>query len=631
VKVVQRGAVTSFFVVCLVTGSAHAADVLASRNDDGRTGANLEETILTTANAGGDQFGLLFDYDVLDDVYAQPLFVSDLDMPGRGRRNVVFVVNANNDIFAFDADGRLPGETGVLWSRNLGEAERITDMFRRGGDGNIRKHGAIGILGTPVIDRDQGTMFLVSRHRRLVREPRSRFEDRVYEYFQRLHAIDIRTGLERTGSPIAVTAAQGAMVFDPKIQNQRAGLARSGGQIVIAWGAHQDEDAYLGWVMSYTYNGTVFTQTGVFVTTAAGDPGAPRAGYVCLVPFSKCALGGIWQTGRAPAVDSRGRILLFVGNGHNNTDDPSRTTTSFGNSFVILDPVTLAVQDFFTPSNFGYLNRFDLDLGGSGPMIIPDSTQESVVGGGKEGRLYVWNLGPPGAAPAGSALGGFTQNDTGPVQNFFPQEPTEYPLHKDIPAFPGISMLRAGHIMGGPVYWRGPGGGLLYNWSEDAQLRAYAVDPTSPTPVTENEAATGGPLVRGHPGGILSLSANGAEAGSGIVWASTYDAGGDPIEGALHLLKPGTLRAFNAENIGVELWNSDARAGDAVGTLAKFNPPTVANGRVYMAAFGGNGEPARGKLKVYGLRNHRYLRPDQVRQIDNAVRWWQTMAPLRWP
>jgi hypothetical protein len=204
-------------------------------------------------------------------------------------------------------------------------------------------------------------------------------------------------------------------------------------------------------------------------------------------------------------------------------------------------------------------------------------------------------------------------------------------LSMDVPDM-RLHVLRAGHIMGGPVYWKGPEGAFLYNWSEDSELRAFAVDPTSATPVATSDSArfTGdvdglGPsgAIKGHPGGVLSLSANGGEPGTGIVWASTYDAGDDK-EGAIHKLKPGILRAFNAEDITQQLWSSNT-PGNGLGVLAKFNPPTVAKGRVYMAAFGGL--PELGRLKVYGLRAHRYLRPEEV----DAVRWWQTMAPVRRP
>lgn len=104
------------------------------------------------------------------------------------------------------------------------------------------------------------------------------------------------------------------------------------------------------------------------------------------------------------------------------------------------------------------------------------------------------------------------------------------------------------------------------------------------------------PLAEGMPGGILSISANGALAGTAILWASLS------IGDATETIVPGILRAFDAEDLSRELWNSKQNAArDDVGDLAKFNTPVVANGKLYVAT-------SSGQLVVYGLlplgRNH---------------------------
>lgn len=239
--------------------------------------------------------------------------------------------------------------------------------------------------------------------------------------------------------------------------------------------------------------------------------------------------------------------------------------------------------------------------------------------------MYVWNLGGPVAPGSPSQLGGFTTGEAGVVQKF---RASRFDSDE-------FGVFHGGHIMGGPVFWKGPEGSFLYNWSEDSQLRVFAVNPGSATPITtpfaDRFTEAGGGLgedgiLKGHPGGILSLSADRSVPGTGIVWASTYDVGEDE-EDAIHSLRPGVLRAFDAQNITRQLWRSNERERDQLGTLAKFNPPTVANGRVYMAAFGNDRRGLLGKLKVYGLRKRRYLRPAEAA----AVRWWQTMAPVRKP
>jgi hypothetical protein len=336
--------------------------------------------------------------------------------------------------------------------------------------------------------------------------------------------------------------------------------------------------------MSYRYDDSgVFSQTGAFVTT----PGGSTDAFCAAKSANNCAHGGIWMSGRAPAVDANGQVFLMVGNGMN--DLSVSTKLNFGNSLLKLDPVSLAVTDSFTPANHLYLNAADLDLGGSGPMIIPMS--KFVVGGGKEGVMHVWH---------GDNLGGFSAGDTGVVQKFSAGNPQSHTERGN--DFPGVGVVvstHAGHIMGGPVYWprqQSAGGSRLFNWSEDAELRAYAVDPTALQPITVPAVHTGREIQEGHPGGILSISANGSESGSGIVWAAGYVG---PT--ALNQVRPGILRAYSAEDLTL-IWSSDANPADQLGSFAKFNPPTVVNGRVYMATFSN-------QLVVYGLLTHNYVRP----------------------
>jgi hypothetical protein len=118
------------------------------------------------------------------------------------------------------------------------------------------------------------------------------------------------------------------------------------------------------------------------------------------------------------------------------------------------------------------------------------------------------------------------------------------------------------------------------------------------------------PAPSGHPGGFLALSANGTNSGSGIVWAAHQL--GSSAQGAV---RPGVLHAYNAENVAVELWNSQQLARDSVGNFAKFVPPTVANGKVYLATFSN-------RLNVYGLFTLPTLNIN--RAGNNAILSWTT-------
>jgi outer membrane protein assembly factor BamB len=259
--------------------------------------------------------------------------------------------------------------------------------------------------------------------------------------------------------------------------------------------------------------------------------------------------------------------------------------------------VRQALLDAQSTINFSYgigINELDLDLGGSGPMIVPGN--RFVIGGGKQGVMHVWRL---------DSLGGFSASDASVVQKFVVGDPESQ--DNDFAGEDSAIMqwhdVRSGHIMGGPVYWPRPanaGGSLMFNWSEDSELRSYTVDPQATSPIDPRPFARGVAWLQGHPGGILALSANRATPRSGIVWAATYDAQHDET-GALRHVRPGFLRAYDAETL-VEVWRSDDERNDDVGNFAKFVPPTVANGRVYLATFSDD-------VKVYGLRNHRYARP----------------------
>jgi hypothetical protein len=294
----------------------------------------------------------------------------------------------------------------------------------------------------------------------------------------------------------------------------------------------------------------------------------------------------------------------MVGNGRNDMSEAN--TRNFGNSLLALDPVSLAVLDFFTPENHLAINAMDLDFGGSGPMIIPESNL--VVGGGKQGKMYVWHL---------NNLGKFAPGDPSVVQKFDAGIVKDYvDTGNDMPGGAVIGGIvisqHAGHIMGGPVYWprpAGSGGARLFEWNENSELRAYAADPSAGQPITTTPVAVSQDIQLGHPGGILTLSADGVKPGTGIVWAATY-ATQDPCDvallkghsGALNAVCHGILRAYDAEDLS-PLWTSELNpTRDGLGDFAKFNPPTVANGRVYMATFSN-------QLKVYGLLRHNYVRP----------------------
>jgi hypothetical protein len=511
-------------------GTNPAVAVLTQHNDNNRSGMNLNETILNVSNVNTNTFGLLYTRPVDDQIYAQPLLMTNVNLLGRGTRNIIIVATVNDTIYAYDADN--PSATAPYWTNSFINPPDIVppnnaDESAIGACGGnyLDFSGKFGIVGTPVIDPIAGTIYLVARTKEF-----------GTNFVQRLHALDLTTGLDRTNSPIVITATYpgtgagssgGLLPFDPLRHNQRAALALVNGVVYISWASHCDNGPYHGWLIGY--DASTLQQVALFNDTPNGSN------------------GGIWMSGQGPAADDAGNIYLTVGNG-------SVDATDYGESFLKLAPptngTTMTVTGFFIPTNWASLNIADQDLGTAGLLLIPGTSL--AISGGKSGDLYMVNR---------DTMGGIGTS----LQTW---------------------SLGSG-IYGGPVWWTGPNGSFMYVWpSSESRLRQYQFTGAFNTIPYTQGATLGG---FGTPGGILSLSANGANAGSGILWATvnkSASANQSVVAGALH--------AYNAQNVGFELWNSDKLARDSLGNLAKFVPPTVANGKVYVATFSG-------RLNVYGL------------------------------
>jgi len=533
----RAGLYLACFLFMFAAPIAYAqVSVLTYHNDIRRTGANHNETMLNTTTVNVKQFGKLFSYPVDADIYTQPLYVPGVSIPGKGAHNVVYVATQNDSVYAFDADTKTGKNALPLWHVNFTNPARgitpvpVTDV--QPGDYNQNIHGTIGIMGTPVIDLKTRTLYLVARTK----------ENGAY--VQRLHALDITSGTEKLGGPKTIQAAvtgsgvgniSGQISFNPKIQNQRAGLALDHGVVYIAWSSHGDSGDYHGWVIGY--DAATLQQTGIFNDTPDGSQ------------------GGIWQSGQPPAVDSNGYLYLMTGNG---TFDASIGGRNMSESFVKLAPRTLKLVDWFTQHDAQYLNDNDEDLNSGGVLLIPGCG--CLLGGGKQGRFFLLNS---------SKLGGYSMNDSQVRQAF--------------------QASNGGEIKGSPVYYVSPTlGALTYVWPETDFLKGFRINGSTfnPNPVTQSIFTA--PSV-GGPGGFLSISANAAKPGTGILWATMpYNAdANDSIAG-------GVLRAFDASNLRKELWNSRINpARDNFGKFAKFVPPTIANGKVYAATFSN-------QLVVYG-------------------------------
>jgi hypothetical protein len=407
--------------------------------------------------------------------------------------------------------------------------------------------GNIGIVGTPVIDGAAGTMYFVTR----TIEGGSTF-------IQRLRGISITDGSDRAGSPKVISASVsgtgdgssgGVVAFDSKQQNQRSALGLAGSSVYIGWAGHCDARPYHGWAMAY--DKTSFNQTGVFNTSPNGG------------------LGGIWQSGTGPVIDGSGNVYYATGNGFN---DANGAVPGNSNSFMKLNASTLTVASSFTASNWSSLNMNDTDFGSGGPAWVPGTN--FIFTGGKEGVGYLLNS---------ASLGGLVSGDTQIPQKF---------QAVDTSARPTASH----HIHSSEVFWQSPQGLNMFVWGENDFLRAYRFNTTTQkfnTPAQMTGSVLSPLTNAGMPGGFMAVSANNSVSGTGILWATTPTS-----QDANHAVVPGSLRAFNAEGSGSSLpilWDSTNLTGQSMGNLAKYNPPLVAQGRVYIPTFSN-------VVYVYGLQ-----------------------------
>jgi hypothetical protein len=505
------GHVTSQTVTLTVNAvQTNTVNVLTYHNDVARTGQNLSESTLTTANVKSASFGLVGNLSVDAGVDAEPLYVSNLTLAG-GVRNVVYVVTENDSVYAFDAD-----TFAQLWHVSvLGANETASDNR-----GCNQVSPIIGITSTPVIDLSAGThgeIFLVAMSL-----------DSSGNYHQRLHALDLTTGAEISGSPTTIQATfpmtSGTTTFDSKQYKERAALLLLNGVIYTTWASHCDDGPYTGWIMAY--NETTLQQSSVLNVTPNGGDGA------------------IWMAGDGPAADSSGNIYFLDGNG---TFDDTLNSNGFpehgdfGNGFIKLSTAgnSLSVADYFTMFNTDAESNEDQDLGSGGEMLLPDvqdtqsNTWHLAVGAGKDGHIYVVNR---------DLMGKFnTSNDSAIYQ--------EIDLN-------GLG----GGVWSVPAYFNN----VVYYGAVGDHLRAFSIaNAKLATPASSLTAES-----FGYPGTTPSISANGNSAG--IVWAVENNGGG-------------VLHAYDATNLGTELYNSN-QAANSRDHFAdnKFITPMIANGKVYV-------------------------------------------------
>jgi hypothetical protein len=351
--------------------AARADEVLTQRYDNGRTGSTFNAG-LNQATVRDPRWSLLGRLPVQGTVYAQPLYVQQLPVPGTAQlHDVVLVATAQNSVTAFDAR-----TLAQLWQAtpSLGPNDKTT---MGSGCDLLSAPEGIGIEATPVIDRAHAVMFVSYRT-----NPSA--SDRATAE-QRLRAIDIRSGTRL----IDVRVAPPGSEPDWAVRHRsRAGLLLLDGVIYVAFASRCEDPGqhiFHGWILAY--DAATLHQIGAFETTPDAAPGKTIDG------------GGIWQGAVGLAADPEGFIYAITGNRRLGADTAPRDTFNVADSFLRLKAtltrapdgsvrkVDLSLADWFTPYRKIWLDSTDLDLGAAGPVVIPNS--RFVVGGGKSGILYV--------------------------------------------------------------------------------------------------------------------------------------------------------------------------------------------------------------------------------------------------
>ncbi len=445
------------------------ANVLTNKMDNARTGQNINETLLTTANVNTNQFGKLFAFNVDGYVQAQPLYMSALVINSIPH-NVVFVATQHDSVYAIDAD------TGVqLWQTSfLNPAVGVTTVPAQAeGCNNVTALAELGITSTPVIDSTSGTIYVTAKTQEIV--------SGKYTYVYRLHALDITTGLEKFGGPVVITGQIGTLNFIPLNQIQRPGLLLVNGTLYIGSGSNGCDLKARGWL--FAYNPSTLQQVAQMTTQPDNSYGS-----------------SLWQAGIAPAADSAGNVFLSTANGLYNY-----SAQDYGDSVLklTLSGSTFTVDDYFTPFDQANMAATDTDMGSGGVTLLPTQTGSStpnlLVTSGKAGNIYLLNR---------DNLGLYNPTNNNQITQYLPA-------------------ALGGEFFGAPVYWNN----MVYFLAHGDYLKGFSlsvnsgVSALSTTPVVQ----TSGKLTNI---GLPVVSSNGTSNGivwlvrsvQGVSLLSAYDA-----------------------------------------------------------------------------------------------------------
>jgi hypothetical protein len=455
-RLATRFLIPGLLILGVISVASAQVPFITSRGDNARTAANTNEVLLTPSNVDKNNFGRLFNYPLDYQALAQPLYVPNVNIPGKGIHNVAYVATMADSVYAFDAESNAGANATPLWQVNFTDpANGITTAsgpFLPCATTETRGPGFTqeGIVATPTIDTGTNTMYVVAKV----------LDNGTVRH--QLHALDLGTGQDRPGSPVIINAtttsnAGHVVNFNSLHQKNRPGLLLLNGIVYLAFGSNYCNDNNYSWVLGY--NATTLQQTAVFNTN-------PDHG-----------LTSIWQAGGGLAADDAGYIYPLTSEGNFDIDVGGQGYTHA----ALKLSGDLELVDYFIPGAVAYLNDHDLDLSGGSPVILPDQDgafPHVMVVAGKQGTIYVLNR---------DSLGMYATNDQ-VVQEL-------------------AGVLPTNSMRGSPVYWNGQ----MYFSAKADPLKVFSVSGgmLSTTPIIQTSLK----LTGAH---APSISANGNN--DGIVW-----------------------------------------------------------------------------------------------------------------
>jgi hypothetical protein len=456
-----------------------AVNVPEHHNHASRDGLYVDPAF-TPAAAAALKRDLGFSGSISGHVYAQPLYIEG----GPGGRAMIITVTESNNVYALDA-----ADGSVIWQRNVGPPVQHADLPC----GDIIP---LGITGTPVVDLPTRALLFDAM---TTPDNGATVEHLIY-------SMNVDTGATNSGWPVHVntTATSGSTVFNSYTQNERGALAVVGGNVYVPYGGHAgDCDIYYGWLVGVPLDNP--TNVLAWATAARGG--------------GSWAVGGVASDGLNP----------FIATG--NTF--GATVWSGGESIIRFQPGPIfsnQTNDYWAPTNWVALDSGDVDLGGSGALLVdvPGATpSQLVVSLGKDGNAYLLNR---------TNLGGVS-----------------LPLAQ--------AHVSSSAIIQAAATYRTTLGTYVVFCGNSTQLSAFRIGATSPPTITSvwtvSQGGRGSPFVTSTDG-----------ASNAIVWGIGSE--GDQ-----------RLRGFDGDTGAVVF--SGGSSNELMAGTRRFNTGIAARGRIYVA------------------------------------------------